>query len=608
MSRKKTSAVAALAALLLASAASAEEVLQPPIIVTATRTAQTADEALVPVVIIGREQIERAQAADVGELLRFHAGIDVARAGGPGQQTSVFLRGTNSNHVLVLVDGVRINPGTFGGPAWQHLDPDLIERVEIVKGPRSALYGSEAIGGVVNIITRRAEPGTRLDASVGYGRYDTREAGAGLHHRAGDLRIGFDANAASTDGFPPRTASDLARGHHSTGVSAYAGAVLGPMGVEVSHWHSQGKTEYLGDVFDLDTFTMQAVPLDQDFRNSVTGLRADFAPAGVWASTLRVSHMVDEIEQNQSADFARTRRNELDWQNDVALGASQLLTLGATLAREDTASRVFGTDADERRDVRAVYAQDDIRIGAHQLLLAGRHTDDDTFGTHRTWNLEYGLQATPSTRFTAGIGTAFRAPNTAERFGFGGNPALRPERSRNKELGVRQQFGTTQTLAVSAFENEIEDLIQFPAPFFEAANIGRARIRGVEVSYAYQDGPWTLRAAASAQDPVDLDTGERLLRRARRSLTASTVYDLGRWQLGADLLVNGRRPDIDADSFQRIENPGYALVNLTAQARLTRGLRVLGRVENVFDRDYEPVAGFQAAGRAFFIGLRWQSH
>jgi vitamin B12 transporter len=604
-------AVAAMAGLAVAPAGlTAETLEQPPIVVTATRTAQTADEALVPVIVIEREQIERTRAADVGELLRFHAGIDVARTGGPGQQTSVFLRGTNSNHTLVLVDGVRINPGTAGGASWQHLDPELIERIEIVKGPRSSLYGSEAIGGVVNLITRRARPGTHLQANAGYGRYDTREAGVGLHHRGGDLRIGFDANVTSTDGFPPRTTTAIERGHRSTGVNAYAGATLGTADMEASHWQSEGNTEYLTDVFDPATFTVQPVPVDQDFTNSVTSLRTRFSPTEGWASTLRLSHMVDEIEQNQSTDFARTRRNEIDWQNDFALGARQLLTLGATLAREDTAARVFDTESDERRDMWAVYLQDDIRLGVHQILLAARHTDHDAFGSRGTWNVEYGLQATPATRLTAGVGTAFRAPSTTERFGIGGNPDLQPERSRNLEVGVRQRLAARHVVGLSAFENRIEDLIQFAplAPFgFQATNIGRARIRGLEASYAASVGPWILRAEAIAQDPVDLDTGEQLLRRARRSVTASSVYELGRWQLGADVLVSGRRPDIDADTFERINNPGYALVNFSAQLHLGPGLRLLGRMENLFDRGYEPVSGFAASGRALFVGLRWQS-
>ena len=213
---------------------------EKPIVVTATRTAQIADESLASVIVIDRAQIAQSQAADVAELLRGHAGLDIGRNGGPGQPTSLFMRGTESNHVLVMVDGVKINPGTIGGAALQNIDPELIERIEIVKGPRSALYGSEAVGGVINIITRRAVTGLDGNAYVGAGRYGTRKAGAGLHKGGGDYRAGIDIGYTDTAGFPTRTASDIASAYDNRSLNVYGGKTFGDNHVELSHWQAGG--------------------------------------------------------------------------------------------------------------------------------------------------------------------------------------------------------------------------------------------------------------------------------------------------------------------------------------------------------------------------------
>ena len=205
---------------------------------------QHQDEALAAVTVITREQIDAAQAKDVPELLRFHAGLDVARSGGPGQITSVFLRGTDSNHVLVLVDGVRINPGTIGAPAWQNLSPDVIERIEIVRGPRSSLYGSDAIGGVVQIFTRRAEDGTTLSARAGDGSFVTRDGAVGVHHRGQTVRVGVDVARLTSAGFPARVGGQDDSGHTNTSVNAHSGAKLGQLDVEVGHWQARAKTGF----------------------------------------------------------------------------------------------------------------------------------------------------------------------------------------------------------------------------------------------------------------------------------------------------------------------------------------------------------------------------
>ena len=598
MSRPKQLLISALSAAGLSGALHADEA---PVIVTATRTAQIADQALAPVIVIDRATIERSAAVDVADLLRFHAGIDLGRNGGPGQATSMFIRGTDSNHALVMIDGVKINPGTIGGAALQNISPEMIDHIEIVKGPRSSLYGSEAIGGVVNVITRRGgADGAQGNFAVGAGSYGTRTFSVGTHYGSDQLRVGFDANGFGTDGFPTRVDSDIASGHDRFSFSTYLGDRAGPLDWELSHWQAKGNTEYLS--FFLS-------PLDQDFTNSATALTLKAAPRDAWTSTLRIGSVVDEVNQNQSSDYSETHRRQFDWQNDVQLDAHQLFTAGLWYSQDDTASSVFGSGYTDRTDVFAVFGQDDIRYGDHHLLLAARHTDHESFGGYTSWDAEYGYQLTASTRVTAAVGTAFRAPDATDRFGFGGNPALKPETARNVELGVKHALSARQALALSAFDNHIEDLIEFSDPdgFLGPQpgmmqNVDRARIRGVEATYTAALKPFNLRIEAIAQDPKNETTGDLLARRAERSLTASLTYDIGPYQLGADFLAQSRRKDSD---FSDVYNAGYGLMNLTAEWHVQRDWRITGRIENVFDKNYELADGFNTAGRSVMIEARY---
>src|SRR5210317_2130850 len=238
--------VAATALLLSAAPQSYASDISPgdTIIVTATRTEIPLEQATVPVRVITRDDIELSLATDLAELLRFEAGIDIGRNGGPGQATSFFMRGTESNHTLVLIDGVRMNPGTIGGAAIQHIAPEVIERIEIVKGARSALFGTDAIGGVINIITRRAEDAF-IEGSLEFGSFDTRSGYASGGNRSNTGEFGVTINWQTTDGYAPRTDSDIERGYENLSANLHASRHLKNGDVSVRHWQTSGTVEYL---------------------------------------------------------------------------------------------------------------------------------------------------------------------------------------------------------------------------------------------------------------------------------------------------------------------------------------------------------------------------
>ncbi|MCK4742615.1 MAG: TonB-dependent receptor [Sulfuriflexus sp.] len=580
------------------SPVSAADKTLEPIVVTASRTVQTVDEALAPVIVIDREEIERSQAVDIAELLRFHAGLDIARTGGAGSQTSLFTRGTESDHTLILIDGVKFNPGTTGGAAIQNINPEIIERIEIVKGPRSTLYGSEAIGGVINIITRRGKAkGTHANASMAIGEDSTRKFSANVAHGGKVFRAGLGFAVNNTGGFPARRASTAGDNENSnTSINTYFGVKLNNgLDVELSHWQSSGNNSYLNSSLALR---------DQDFTNSVTALTFKADPSDIWSTTLKLSRLEDDLDQNQNSNTSRTVRNVLDWQNDIELNQHHLVTAGISLSSEDLTSVGFST-YDENTNVNAIFIQDNIQYGNHQLLVAARNTDHEDFGDHATWNLEYGYQATEKLRLLAGVGTAFHAPTGNDRFGSGGKIDLNPETSRNIELGLRYKMNQHHSASVSIFDNKIKDLITFPAPAFTAENVQEARINGLELGYKFAKGPWQARAEAIFQDPKNESNDTLLLRRAKRSLTASVAYTHGSYRIGADILASGDREDFDAFTFSRKDLDAYTTVNLNASYALDKDWRIQARIENLFDEAYDLVDDYTTPGRTALIELRY---
>lgn len=560
------------------------------IIVTATRSEIPLSDAIVPVTVISRQQIEQSMAADLADLLRFYAGLDLGRNGGPGQSASIFLRGAESNHTLVMIDGVRINPGTIGGAAIQNIPPELIERIEIVKGPRSALFGSDAIGGVINILTRRSATAPS-EMRVGAGSFNTQSAFLTTGTTLADTELGASINWQQTDGFSPLAASDVTRGYDNLSANVYAKKEIGDAVLGFRHWQASGNTEY------LDFFL---TPVDQDFRNESTAIEWQ-APLGGLLSKATISHMADEIYQRQSDDFVESSRLALDWQASNELG-NHAIVGGLYLMRENATVLSWGSGFDEDTSVRAVFIEDHWREGSNAVLAAVRLTDHDSFGNEVTWNVEYSRILSDSLRLTMGAGHAFRAPDATDRYGFGGSPLLRPEIADEAQLGFSYQPGHRHTVTLDFYHKNIDDLIEFDWATFELQNIEAARIRGVQLAYTYAGDTFTFNAEGLRQKARNESGDLRLLRRAEKSLSLTLLRTIGNHSLGVNVLASGDRED-----FGGYRLPGYVLTNLTARLRLTRNWVAGARLQNLFDVDYETAAGFNAEEKSIYVDLsyRW---
>lgn len=578
-----------------------------PVVITASGSERPRSQIAPATVVISRTEIERAQASDLGELLRFVAGLDVARSGGPGGQTSLFIRGGESDHSLILIDGTPINDGVSGLAPIALIEPAMIERIEIIKGPRASLYGSAGMAGVINIITRTADQQS-LTINSRLGADQTRDLGGRVDWRStsGD-RFAIQFQRQSTDGIPPFTTSTEDRGIDRNTLQLSGRVPRGDWALDAKLWRSQSDVEY-------DASYSNNAKRSYASRNRAVQVGIGGAISETWTTRLALHDLADDLEQDQSNNFSHTRRSTLEWTHQLQLNPTHQLSLGANISQEDLAASYGGSPvAEDRRNSSAV-AQWQMNTGRQQLQVNLSGIDHDTFGGHQVWNVEYGFEWRPGLRTVALVGTGFRAPTLGERRGFGfgfvGNPDLQPEESESVELGLIWAPAAHSELELRVFRNEVDNAIQIqfdPTTFNSTpVNLPGIRTLGTELSARTRWQQWQLRATANFQDPEDRTTGQTLLRRNRKSAGLNLVRQIGAHSLGLDLRAAGSRPDVDPATFSRTTRGGYTLVNLTGVAHLTPNWTVSARLENLLDKDYQTVAGFRQPGLTPYLSLNWQ--
>ncbi len=565
--------------------------LQPEVVVSATRVAQTVDTTLADVSVITREEIQFSATRDLSDLLRLQPGIDIARTGGPGGQTSIFLRGTNNNHVLVLVDGVRVSSLNTGALTWETLPLDAIERIEIVRGPRASYWGSDAIGGVVQIFTRKLE-GPR--ASLGFGTYGDISANVGFGQRSERGGFSVQVGARDYEGFPSQNRDGYSyepkdHGLENQHLTAQGDVRLGGQTLAANVLRSQGTTEFAGGESD---FTEQALNL------SLAG-----ALGANWQHWLKAGSAREDYETAAYFQAFLSRRNSLGWQHEIRLTDSQRLTFGIDYLREQGENRdtFSGTPVYRKsRHNTGVYAGWQASLGAFDTEFALRNDDNSLFGDETTGSAALGWRLSDPLRIYASYGQGFRGPTLNEQYspGFGGlyagNPDLSPERSRSTELGIEYTPVRDQRFKANLYSSRIRDLISFTGTDFQAENIARAQIDGSEIAYDGGFGDWRFGAAWTWQDPRNKDTDAQLLRRSKQKVSARAERQVGEnLRIGAELLHAGERKDVYDFNL-----PSYTLLNLRASWKLSPAWQIGGRVENITNRDYELAHGYNTPGRS----------
>ena len=592
------------------------------IVVTATRVGQPLKQSLTHTTVVTQKDIQDSQVVDVPSVLKNLAGVEFYQSGDIGQQSSLFLRGTNSSHTLVLLDGVRINSATTGTTAIDQLMLDQIERIEVVRGNVSSLYGSEAIGGVIQIFTKRGKGEPTFNASGGLGSHNSRRIAAGFGGENSGAAFNVLVSKFKTSGVSSIKPSIVPTinpdkdGYDNTSASANVRYTL-----NINHSLSASLFDSSGEAQTDNSFG-----LSTDVNNSKSHIRklslaSDSQFSEAWQSKLQLARGIDDTQNflNGAPDMAlgalfKTTNSQIAWQNTLQLGTHNALSIGLeNLAQKVASSTAFTID---RRTANSLYASYTGNYGVHQAQLNMRHDRYSDFGTANTSLLGYGYVINDAWRASTNVSTAFKAPTLNDLFypftdfGFGfsyqGNPNLKPERSSNVELGVHYA-ADGQRVDVAYFDNRIHDLITSDnMPASTMVNLNEARSDGFEIVYAGQFGDTGVKAALTLQNPRDAQTGLALLRRAKSYGNLGVTQKVGAWQVGGEIQYSGTREDIDINTFARTTLDSYNVVNLTANYAFDKRFNLSLRTDNLFNRDYMLAHGYNTLGRTLFVGVNYK--
>ncbi len=590
------------------------------VVVTATRQPTRASEVLSDVTVIDSEEIRNAgPTTTVGELLGRQPGIEFKQSGGPGTISSMFMRGSNSNHVLLLVDGLRAGSVTAGTPTWEYIPLEQIDHIEIVRGPASSLYGSDAIGGVIQIFTKRGDGPLQPFFEAGYGTYNTSALTAGVSGGQEGWRYSFQISDKRSDSFsainnPKNSAynpdKDGYQATSSSGSLAYSPAKGHEIGI--SYLYSDGWNR-------IDAGGPYSTPASDDYKQKETiysvGVYSRNKLTDIWTSTLRIGQSSDDsrnLDNGQLSSSFRSTQTQFQWQNDIKLPLGTAL-LGVERVEQHVASSY--TYAVNDRSINSILAGWTGHLGDHSLQLNLRQDDNSQFGNKTTGMAGYGYQFSSNWRGALSWGTAFKAPTfndlyyPADAYGDVSNPNLKPETSENREASLHYETATQQA-SVTYYRNEVKDLIQW-APIDPAyvttygwtpTNISRATLSGWTLAYTGKFGDYKFSGNLDLQDPKDDVLHKTLIYRARETGKLAVSRDFGDFDIGGEIQASGKRY-IDTANTQELA--GYSLVNLTANYRVAKDWSIFARANNVFDKKYVLTKDYATPGANVFVGVRY---
>ncbi|MFC5497701.1 TonB-dependent receptor domain-containing protein [Caenimonas terrae] len=568
------------------------------VVVTATRSASAVDELVSDVTVISRETIENSTARTLPELLARSAGLQFSSSGGLGKTSSVFVRGTENRHTILLVDGVRLGSATTGNPTWDNIPLDMIERIEVLKGPASALYGSEGVGGVVQVFTRKGSTGFHPNASATAGSVGHRQLAAGASGGQGALGYSVGVQRTREQGFSATNArvpfgsfNPDPDGFSQDAVNASLQYRLSPdWRIDAGLLHSEGRNE-----FD-----------DGPGRDAREVVRSQVAHVGVkgrllpaWQSELTLARSED-VDDSVVAAFPgefRTQQRQWTWQNTVDSPLGIVLAgLEQRLQKVDSSTAYVAT----RRTINSAFAGINGSSGPHSWQANLRRDDNSQFGANTTGFIGYGLRIAPAWRLSASHGTSFVAPSFNQLYypDFG-NPLLQPERGRNTDVALTWT-APGQEVRLVRFDNRIRGYMTSTTV---PTNIPQSRIDGWTLGYDGRFGRLALRASLDRLDPRNELTGAQLPRRAKEQLALGADWEQGAWRYGASLLHVGERFDDVANTAPLAP---YSTVDVYADWKFAPAWSVQAKLNNLTDRQYETALGYNQAPRSFYLTLRWQ--
>lgn len=575
-------------------------------VVTATRQASPVSELLADVSVIEREELDKAGHSTLAQVLSRQAGVEMADNGSPGSPVNIYLRGASEKQMVVLLDGVRVGSASKSAmESWSRIPLAMIERVEVLRGPASALYGSEAVGGVIQLFTRRGEGGAKVFAEGGLGSYDTQMLSGGVSGAVDGLRYAFGVSSMRTDGISSYRRGTSGYNPDSDGFRDYS--MHASLDYKVRPGTEVGTSLFYSDgVHAYDSTTASA-----DYRARLAVGSAEghvrHQMTDRWTTSLRLGRSVDDSSsfRNQAlSSLFRTDQVQYQWQNDVDVGFGRLLAGLEHLGQRVSGNTGYPAGKGERA-IESAFVGWSASHGAHRFQANGRHDANSQFGHSNTGALAYGYQLTRAWRANVSYGTAFRAPSLNElygpsQFGFVANPNLVPEHARNKEAAVHYEVPGLH-LSLTLFDNRIKDMI--PSGAVTMNNIGHAALTGGTFAYEGRLGSFDAGGSFTHNDPRDEDSGRQLRRRAANYGSVWLGQSLRDWEWRVEVQGSSHRFDDDANTKRM---SGYRLANLYGAYRIDREWSLFARVNNLFDRDYALADGYSTPGFNTFIGFRYQ--
>ncbi len=588
-------------------------------IVTATRTEQAAGDVVADVTIVDREAIESAGPVGIADVLARVPGIEITRNGGTGSNSSVFIRGGENRQTAVLIDGVRIDSHTTsGGASWNAIPLAQIERIEIVRGPTSAIYGSDAVSGVIQIFTKRGEGPFAPVIAVEAGAYNTHRVDISGSGSVNAFDYSFGMSEGTSDGFnarPAPAASVLnldADGYKARSANAHLGfQVNRDHRLEATVLQSINDAQYDGGT--STTAANLAAARRTDYRRisslQVLGLQGLSKWTDRYSTKLAFSTSTDKGEENIGGAVDQTQIASILFQNEYRIG-SHLLTATFENRRDQflltTAPRVDRNKSQSGVSVGYSWSGD-----GHTVQFNMRNDRDSEFGGKTTGSAAYAYAITPLLRVSASGGTSYRVPTLYQRFSQYGVAGLRPESGRNSEVAIKYQDGTTLA-GITAYRNRVTDLLTFlsgaqatvcPTPALGCySNTARAEYTGVTLNAEGRLSGVRLYGSLDVQNPRDVTLDKQLARRARQHAVLGADTQIGQWRYAADVLLSQKRFDTATNTT---ELPGYALVNLSVSTRISRDWKFMAKLDNATDKDYQTAIGYAMARRALYLGVTW---
>lgn len=592
---------------------SAENIELDDVVVTATRTPLPRDAVIADISVIEAEEIQRAGQSTLIELLQRQAGIEITSNGGAGTTAGIFIRGTNTNHVVVVVDGVRIQSATLGTTTFENLPVELIDRIEILRGPASSLYGPDAIGGVIQIFTKKGSDGFKPYLSLGAGSYDTRIATGGINGKIDDTSYGINLVAKNVRGFSALDANNTALNDNDSYRNFSASANLNHQianghNIGLQFLNSQGTNQF-DNRFNGSGFSSKAKSEQQSLALTSSNQLTSF-----WLSKLRLAEgrdnsiTFDEFSLAQGDRF-NTKQTQIYWQNDFSLPIGTL-TLMYDKLKDSVDSN---TDFDKTKRTNEGYVASYLaNLGAHSLHASLREDHNSQFGNYVTGGLGYAYNINQQWRVSGSYGNAFKSPTFNDLYfpGFS-NPNLRPEKSDNLEASIKYTT-IDASFSATAFENRIRDLIGFDLNTFTVENIAKARIQGLSFAASKQFDQLDISAVADFQSPRNRETDNLLVRRANRNGKLNVGYKRQDWYFGTEVISASKRYN---DNANTLSMGGYTVVNITSQYNINPDWQINARLNNLFDKKYNlaldgnpATSGFayNTPGANLFVNVRWQ--